>query len=284
MMHQQRGDVPSYVNSRSIPFQLLPFVVALFSVMLFGCGSSSELPSSWRSKDVVIDGVATEWGPYLTNLKDTHVSLGVQNDQNFMYVCLMSSDEQFRRQLLARGFTLWFEGEDGKIGVHYPIGFVKQGGPPARDESEAERERIDNLSPTEMEILGPGKDDRNLFSILEAPGINVKLGAPDGPFVYELKIPLRKSNAQAYAVGAGVASTVKLTLETGKFEEGSRPRGGMGEGTRGGGMRPRGGGQRGGRMPTGEGSGGGATRGSRPEPLNVSATVRLATQGPTTTQ
>lgn len=278
MVQQQKCKDFFRHRSRSISCKLLPFVVVLFSVILSGCGSSSELSSSWRNTDVVIDGLATEWGPYLTNLKDTHVSLGVQNDQDFMYVCLMSSDEQFRRQMMARGLTVWIEGEEGKIGVHYPIGFLKKGSLPARDESEAEKERIDNVSPTEMEILGPGKDDRNLFSTLEAPGITAKLGAPDGPFVYELKIPLRKSNVQAYAVGAGTASTVKLTVETGKFDEGVRPRGGMGEGTRGGGMKPRGGGGgRGGRMPGGEGSGGGPPRGSRPEPLNVSAMVRLAT-------
>lgn len=255
-------------------------LVILSGCVMAGCGSSAELSSSWSKGTVTVDGAANEWSSQLTGLKDTHVSLGVQNDQDYLYLCLTSADPQFRRQILGVGLTVWFESENGeKIGVQYPIGMVQQralgsfGGEAFRDTTE--RERIVEQSLQDLEILGPGKDDRNLLSTLQVPGINVKLGGSEGSSIYELKIPLKKTQDHPYAVGVAPGSTVKLAIQTGKFEregrQGYERGGGMRGGRRrgGGGPPPEG-------LPPGGGRYGGRDSGSRPEPLDYSASVKLA--------
>ncbi|HCV41868.1 MAG TPA: hypothetical protein DGH68_00165 [Bacteroidetes bacterium] len=255
--------------------------------MFGGCGSTTEMSSSWGNTQVTVDGNANEWGSGLTNLKDTKVFLGVRNDQDFVYLCLTSADRQFRRQVIGTGLTLWFESEDGqRVGDLYPIGMAGQGRQPSFNPDETpgsdERERIAQQALQDLEILGPGKDDKNLFSIVQSPGISVKVGGSQESGAYELKVPLRKSTEHPYAVEAAAGSTLKISIATGKFDPGSRP-GGTGEGRHGdgGGGRPHGGGMSGGGMHEGGGGNGGETpHGARPEPLDVSVKGRLAGSAP----
>jgi hypothetical protein len=126
---------------------------------------------------------------------------------------------------------------------------------------------------SELEILGPDEDDRFRLGVMGARGIEVDAAISSGTLVYELKVPLKTSERYEFAIGAEAGGVVGVGLETGEFDRemmrermgGSRPPGGMG-GRRGGGGR---GGSRGG------GFGGG--RPEMPEPLNVWATVQLAT-------
>jgi hypothetical protein len=264
-------------------------IVVIVSTITSGCSSTAELSSSWNNNQIVVDGRADDWGGHFFYLKDSHVSLGIRNDQDFLYVCLMSSEGQFRRQMMGLGLTVWLEPEGGKKwGIHYPIGFISQGARPSfnPEETEGERdtEQVFGQSLQNLEILGPGDKDRQQFSALEAPGISVKVGNSEGSAVYELRVPLRTSSDHPYAVGAAVGSDVKLALETGKFQsenrrggvsEGGREGGGEGGG-RGGGWRGGGGGRgRGGGWRGGEG-GRRSPSGERPEPLDFSAVVHLA--------
>lgn len=252
-----------------------------------GCGSTQELPSAWNTNAVTVDGDASEWGSGLTNLKDTKVFLGVRNDYDYLYLCVNSQDQQFRRQMIGLGLTVWFESTGGnRLGVLYPIGMMNQGSRPTFESGDTEdpenREHVVQQALQDFEVLGPGKDDRNLFSVVQSPGISMKVGGQQGQTVYELKVPLRKSSEHPYAVGADAGSIVDIKIETGKFDAGAR-QGGMGEGMRGGGRRPRGGegtpgeGMAGEGMPgRGERGEGRLNRGNRPEPLDVSVSVHLA--------
>jgi len=253
---------------------MVAFVISV-SILTAGCSSTAELSSSWNANQIVVDGHADDWGGHFFYLKDSHVSLGLRNDQDFLYVCLMSSEGQFRRQIMGLGLTVWLEPEDGKKwGIHYPIGFMGRGERPSfnREEMGGERDtaQIFGQLLQNLEILGPGKDEHQQFSAIEVPGIGVRVGRSQGSVVYELRVPLRESSDHPYALGAGPESTIKLALETGKFEGRSRE-GGMGEGGRGGGR-----GGFGGRGPGGGGRGGGMPGGERPEPLDFSAVVHLS--------
>ena len=264
-----------------------PTSVLLFAgILSSGCGSTMELPSSWADSAVAISGDASVWKAPLTSLKDTKVFLGIQNDQDYLYVCLTSPDQQFRHQLIGAGLSVWFESDAGKrSGVMFPIGMVREEGRPSPgqegDRDSGDREHIFEQALQDLEVLGPGKDDRNLFSTVQVPGISVKIGSSGNTTVYELKIPLKKSSEHPYAVDASPGSSVLVDIQTGKIESGAG-RGEGGEGMRGagGGRRPRGGG---GGMPGGgmgegrEGGGGRSFRGNRPEPLDVSVRVHLAT-------
>ena len=266
----------------------ISIALALAGVLVSGCGSTTELSSSWNDNKVVIDGNAGEWTSGLTNLKDTKVFVGVQNDQDYVYVCLTSTDPQFRRQLMGAGLSVWFESEDGKrMGVLYPIGMMRPEGQPASGEEQegdpGDREHMFQQALQDLEVLGPGKDDRNLFSTVQVPGIVVKVGGSQTAVAYELRFPLKKSSEHPYALGALPGSTVKIDIQTGKFGSGGRQGGEGGEGMRGGGggRRRGGGGMLGGGMGGGgERSEGQTPRGSRPEPLDVTVKVHLVAATP----
>jgi hypothetical protein len=272
------GDCANY--DRGLLSTLFLTAVVSFNIFVGGCSSTAELSSSWNNSQIVVDGHADDWEGHFYYLKDSHVSLGIRNDQDYLYVCLMSSERQFRRQMIGLGLTVWLEPEDGKKwGIHYPIGFMSQGGRPSFDPEETGGERdteeISEPLPQTVEIIGPGKDERTQFSVVRIPGISMRVESSQGSIVYELKVPLEKSSDHPYAINAGAGSTLKLGLETGKFEgrsrEGGMRQGGRGDGERGGfGGRGRGG------RPYGGEAGRGMASGERPEPLEFSAVVHLA--------
>ena len=275
------------------------FVACISLIGLFapGCSNTVELASTWNNQEAKIDAPATEWKSGLTEIKESHVFVGIKNDQNYVYLRLMTTEEQFRRQMMRTGLTVWLESENGKkLGILYPTGVFNRTGIPSSPNPDAttdpeERNRLDQQALRDVELLGPGKNDRNLFSILELPGITVKLENSRGSTVYDLKVPLRESSDHPYALDATSGSMIKLGIETGKIESGSRPGGGTGEGM-GGGRTPGGGGPPAGGMPGGGRTGGGRSGGARPgggrpggeivggrlEPLDFSARVRLAGQ------
>ena len=266
--------------------EILAMLAILLGLFAAGCGSTSELTSSWRTNEITIDGSATEWTSGMTELKDSHVFIGARNDQDFFYFCMVTSEDQFRRQMLIPGLTIWFEPDNGKkFGILYPMG-IQSPDPPAisrtgNTRDPEDRSRLDQLALQDLEILGPGKDDRNLVSTLQLPGFSVKIGNSGGKTAYELKIPLHQSTAQPYALPT-TGGTIRVGIQTGKFESRMR-QGGDEEGERGGGGFP-GGGRMGrgrsggGRMGGGRsaGQGGGA---NRPEPLDLKADIHLASQG-----
>ncbi len=249
------------------PALVTMLLVMLAAIQVDGCGTSVDIPSSWTNNQASIDDSLGTWYAQLNPIKDTPLSLGIQNDTGYVYICLVAPEEQFRRQMMAPGLTLWIESDNGrKIGIHYPMGF-------AHLQSQQ--------SLNDLEILGPGKHDRNLFSTVELPGIKVKIGKVGNQSVYELKVPLHESSGHPYAADVSAGSTLRLEIESGKFEprraegmsEGGETGGSGSGGGRGGGFA--GGGRRGGERRSGGSFGGGERSG----PIDVTVKVQLASAG-----
>ena len=190
------------------------------------------------------------------------------------------------------GFTIWLDGEGGKnksFGIRYPLGMMKSGvsvrelGFGARQpKGELDVGRFRELmeqSLSELEIVGPEKNDVRRMSIEQVEGIDIEVGNTTGRFVYELKVPLDRDENHPYAVGVESMATVSIGFETAEIDM-SEMRAGMEErmgGMRGGG-RSDGGRTGGGRMGGGMRGGGvrGGTRPEMPEPLKVWIAVHLA--------
>jgi hypothetical protein len=271
----------------------LGLLMLLACAALQGCGSTVDVASNWSDSAVVIDGKTDEWSSSLSPMKDIPVLLGMRNDQDYLYLCLASSDWDFRRQMMGAGMTIWFEPKSGdRIGIHYPLGMsgmgmglggrfgppggemppgaYPEGGPPdaGGPEPGMGTGRTGNMPEIvkELEILGPGKDDVDRMPVVQATGIEVKIGQSEGSMVYELKIPLQKTQNHPYAIASNLGSKVDISFETGKL---TRPAGGPGAGGMSGGRVPGGGGPGGmgpgpgGMGPTG-GDGGGPPGGAMP--------------------
>ena len=59
-----------------------------------------------------------------------NVSVGFFNDQDYLYVSLISSARYPQRQFMARGFTIWFDPDGGKnkeLGIKFPLGMMEVG-------------------------------------------------------------------------------------------------------------------------------------------------------------
>ncbi|MBN2009588.1 hypothetical protein JW960_09625 [candidate division KSB1 bacterium] len=272
----------------NIRVKLIIFLLMIVSALTYSC-RSEKIASQRPGTPIQIDGNQSEWGQVLQYNEDDNFSFGVVNDDTCIYVCLVSSDINLKRQILMSGLIVWFKpkGDDeNQFGLKYPVGMVGQGRPPEmrRDESPTgdrviRDERmlaiVNNLPPDVIILDAKGNEvDRQTISTLE--GIDVCVGDNAGVIVYELKIPYGMDAKAQYAIFTPSASTIELGFETPKFERprrGDRPEMDR-DGMRGGGMP--GGMGRGDRGPGGPGGPGGRRSMQMPEPLKKWVTVQLS--------
>lgn len=258
----------------------LLLVALALVVVLTGCKGSVSLTSSWRSVEITVDGVDSEWSGSLFYFEDENVVIGLQNDADNLYLVLKGMDRKRQMQVMRAGFTVWLDatGKNKKtLGIRYPIGMQAYGIPAVRSEpgTEFDQEQRRKLAEMmgEIEILGPEKSDRNRVWKSNPYGIEAELGDTLGAMIYELKIPLKPTDESPYAIFANAGDVISLGLETGEMSRGDR--GGhppMGGGMRGGG---------GGRGGMGGGGKRGGPRGGRmgegmPQSIKLWAKVTLA--------
>lgn len=265
----------------------------LLLALAAGCGMP-DFESIWRDRAVTIDGRdgGAEWENARYYFEDQKVTIGLMNDEDLLYIRLSTRDRSIQRQLMALGFTLWFDetGNKGKkLGIHFPLGI--QGRQTAMGSSRfsqgADSTQVNTILDavqTEMELIGPEAGERDKYTVVEAQRFNVlcKVGLAEGNLVYELQFPLHRTGACPYGILSKPGKSLKIGFATTKMDlsrmrarsdGGSmgRSRGGMGGDMTGGrgGM---------GGMGGGMGGRGGRTQGmSRfmPEPLELWITVNL---------
>ncbi len=272
-------------------------VVPLIAVCTVGVRAADSIASRWRDHDIRVDGVNDEWQETVS-VNDAG-SVGAVNDDRFLYLTIITSDQQRRRQFATEGVIVWLDATGGKkrtFGIRLPGGFFPGsrgfpgGGPGGRGGFDEPPADIPAPALTYFELLGPKKDDRRRIERTSDSGIEVAAGSREGTFVYELKVPLAKTSAESYGVGTAPGRKIGLGFETPKIERpeyappeergGGGGRGGSGGGGRGGGGGFGGGGGRGG-IGGGGGGGGRSGRGgeTRPEAvkrLDVWTTIQLA--------
>ncbi|HVN75336.1 MAG TPA: hypothetical protein VMT19_03395 [Thermoanaerobaculaceae bacterium] len=241
-------------------------VVATAVGLLPALGEAKDLQvaSSWAAAPVKVDGTAGAWSPLLKPLGDPPIVIGVQNDAQYLYLCVKTSDLKTKKQFGAVGLTVWANGE-GKtqktFGVRFPVrsgphGMRPMGGqegtppegeqPPPPSGGEA-GERGVSQRPADFELIGPTEEDRLRVQPSADEPVEAALGDDSGVTVVEYRIPLQGTDLHPLAVGAAPGATIALGLETERPKV-SRERG---EGP----DRPRGG--EGGEDPSGGGTGGG---------------------------
>ena len=264
----------------------LVVAIILAGLILAGCGTTMQLPSHWPDQKVVVDGKNSEWDrTYL--IDDNKLVIGFVNDSSFVYLLLATNDRPLAMSL-RRGLTVWFDangGGDKTFGIHYPMGGMFSRGARSGEGENSElafdpTEQLTN-PPTELEILGPGKDDRHRMQIMETGGILAKFNLSGNSFIYEMRVPFTEGDQFPFAIRSKIGSVVGLGLETSQGSvqrpEQKRNEGGSvgdaseEEGDRGlGGSGMRGGGRGGDRG----GYGQGGTRGSA-GPLDLWMKVKL---------
>jgi uncharacterized membrane protein YgcG len=255
---------------------ILASILFFFAFFLAGCGTF-KLESKWLDREITIDGRSDDWLGTMMYMEEKNISIGLFNDENFLYICMIAEDQFVRNQVMRQGVMLWFDPSGGKkeiFGIRFPIGMQAGDVPMVRrgDEQDPERFRqARRRSMTELEIFVPGKDESIRMPKEDAKGIDIDVKGLSGMLVYELKVPLTHSEEHPYAIGAKAGSLIGVRVETPKMSrQRMSGRGGMG------GKGGMGGGKGGGRGGMGGGMQGGGMRPQMPKPLKIKAVVQLA--------
>jgi hypothetical protein len=187
------------------------------------------LTSTWRDRDITIDGSSTEWEDLLQYIQNSPNALAVCNDSDYLYMCFAIGDSLTERQVVTLGLTVWLDprgGIDQSFGVHYPLGaattaFHREDAPEAEDVGtyaatptpQQRRTRMFEKMSTDMEIIGPDSGVVNKFPAPGAKDVSVAIGHTLSGTVYELKIPLRETIDHPYAVGVDSSIEIGFGLQ-----------------------------------------------------------------------
>jgi hypothetical protein len=192
----------------SIPTIMLRFA-ALAALLLFlgasGCGEP-VLPAGWAGQDLTIDGKLGDWGSTLNYFEEQRVTLGVRNDQRYLYICVNSTDSGLLMRALVQGLEVWVDPSGGKaksFGIRYPLGVREMDfdiGHEGRRFDPRDLARKYEGGPDELRVFtGPGE------SHLAKPGeggIQVAMGRPENDLSCELRLPLSAREGEPNAIGA----------------------------------------------------------------------------------
>ncbi len=268
-------------------------ILTILVIFITGC-SSMEMASSWRDREIKIDGIQDDWQNQLIYIEKKNISFGLSNDENYLYACLVTPDRRTQSQMMRMGFTIWFDskgGKDKKSGIRFPVGLDRMDFSMMRQNRDPQSDDMRDFSQAqlnEVEILGPDEDDRYRIPVSDLRGLEIKLKRNRGLLVYEIKVPLTQNEENTFTAVAGTDGKIGIGLEATKFDmEAMRDQ--MGEGMSGGGRGGMGGGRGGmgggrggmggGRGGMGGGRGGGMGGGPQmPEQLKVWVKVQLADQ------
>ena len=95
-----------------------------------GCGKL-DLYSSWRDREIAIDGKYTDWGSSSTYYYEkTRTVLNLANDSDYMYICLISRNREVEVQIMESGLLVWFDpgaNKEKTFGIRFPVGLKRAG-------------------------------------------------------------------------------------------------------------------------------------------------------------
>lgn len=258
---------------KRISIYLLALMLSFF--LNNGC-STLQLESTWKDREITLDGKGGDWLGAKYYFEDTAISIGLINDTQNLYVSLMTENPMTRAQIMREGLTVWLDSRGGKgktFGIKFPLG--RQGEKPGEGRMEpgeimdetTREEMMQKLqeSMTELAVLGPGENVLATLNIEDAKGIEVRMRNAGGTFVYELRVPLTASENHPFAVGVDAGGVIGVGIFSPKLEM-QRP-----NGMRFGGRMPGGGG-----MPPGGGRGDFGMGPMMPQELKIWAKVQLA--------
>ncbi|MBT4485278.1 MAG: hypothetical protein HOC71_16550 [Candidatus Latescibacteria bacterium] len=216
------------VKQRHTGFRCISLLF-LFSILFFGCGEY-ELSSKWLDREIIIDGIDTEWEGARYLIEGKNATIALRNDENYLYLRLSTPDRTIQAQMIGMGLTVWFDPEGGRgktFGIHCPIGNPDTGimmaGRGLNKSAGRNRDEILETAQKKVEIIGPDKDEPStlLASEAELLDISVKMGISRRIIIYELKVPLVSDDRRRYAIGAtGSGQMIGIGFETGRMDMG----------------------------------------------------------------
>ncbi len=195
----------------------------------FGCSGGTEIQSTVNNNDIKIDGSSSDWGTSLNYVKDDNIAFGFKNDNENLYIGIVTSDKTKIMRILSMGLTVWFDAGKDKLGIRFPLRpepgemqnvRMQQNG----EEPPESGERIKNAIAKRTDLQIINKDELPLYTDRadKGPDFIAKLGYDNDQLVYELKIPLANNKLAERIFNTGTGK-VEINFVTGKFEMGNFP-------------------------------------------------------------
>ncbi|MFA4889034.1 MAG: hypothetical protein WC628_05625 [Candidatus Omnitrophota bacterium] len=127
---------------KNIIFSL--FINFLFiCALLSGCGEL-KLNSDWRNHQIIIDGRYTDWGSAESYYDEKDkVVINLLNDEEYLYICLITRNREIEANLMESGFVAWFDpggGDKKAFGVRFPTGLRSMGMSLEEDKRDASKD------------------------------------------------------------------------------------------------------------------------------------------------
>jgi hypothetical protein len=199
---------------------LLP-VLATVSIAL-DAAPKAKLASEWTGTPIVVDGTNAAWSAFASVDKDLRLSMAAKNDDQYLYLALVTSDAPTALQVLNQGLIVWFDVEGGtrkRLGIQYPMGRGTgvardpQGEQPPDPEAMWRRRLADNRLLL-AQLLGPGKEDNKSLVLDLSQPIRAMLGHSQGTLIYELAVPLARAANSSDGLGARPGAVIGIGIET----------------------------------------------------------------------
>jgi hypothetical protein len=244
-------------------------------LIVLGCKGADKLASHWTSTPIAVDGDATDWDSIpIVYFEEEQTTVGLCNDSANLYLLMRFRDPLMVRVIRMTGLHLYV---DNQGGTNERFSLTFRGGP------DPERMRaFDSLAPglrneQFQEHMDELREKRGAEFVCEikdhlyekpipvdgSEGPAAASAISQGLFVYEFRVPLRKSDIRYYGIDASPGLKIGLGARWGDMGDlPGRPEGGGFTGGMGGGMQPPDGGIGGG-PPGGGGMGGGPAGGRR---------------------
>lgn len=244
-------------------------IISVLGLFTFGCSSATKVDSQFANNKIIIDGDQSEWQQSIKTVPKEGIGFGFQNDDEYLYICLVTNNKQKMNKILYNGLTIWLEPENGGnyIGIKYPIQkdmremmqerMNEKTQMPKQDgnfNENMERMINDGISnQIEYQIVNVDDYPMNTYPVNTQKNLQLKMGYKNYQFVYEAKIKLNDLNLTAMT-DFKLGDKIKVGFITNQMDmpemKGNRPE-------QGGGMEPPSGGNEGGGFGGGMGGGGG---------------------------
>lgn len=260
-------------------YGFINLMIFLVGFVFVACSSSQQVTSIQNNGEIKIDGEQTDW-KQLTNMKGENISFGFSNDENNLYISMITNDRSKIMNILGGGLEVWIDpgNSSDKIGIRYPekpdpaemMEEMRKQGPPDFKKEQQGRNYNKELDPMMKNFIEKQKElyvlDENGNVIksypIDSKDYKLNMNVNRENLCYELKIPFGKKPFLNLKDGANI----NVDFQSGEIEMGpgsmNRPDGMGGEGNRpsgppmGGGNPPPGGG------PGGFGGSGGNQQGT----------------------
>ena len=249
--------------------------VLLITIILTGC-AATHTPQKKIQREKTTTRHESKWDRAKSfSIEGYHVYLGILNDDENLYIHLVTTDNDIQQSITTSGCTIWVDAAGGleKIyGIHYPAltpptdAEQPTGSPTPTSSNEKKAGAPDEQAPQTLEIVSNGGDERTRITINEAMSLGIKASiiSTNRYLMYDLTIPYTEIIAhhglqmsrlpQSIAIALEIEGVTPVKSEKSEtVKSGSKGQKGQGGGRRGGGM--------------GGGGGGGMRGGDKPKDI-----------------